>query len=153
MKKALQLIILWGISCATITATAQTRCPEGRDDVVPTPCGVLADQADALDDTQKRLSACQSELEDLQGRHNERGESLTRCERNQQELTLRLGELSEPEPRAPWALRVGLDVGILVTAGGAGVLLVSDVPEGLRWSAVTLAVGTLVGRLIVEWVD
>jgi len=63
-----------------------------------------------------------------------------------------IDRLREADTERPsWVLRWGLDVGILVTSGGAGALLVADdVPEGLRWSAVTLAVGTLVGRLIVE---
>jgi hypothetical protein len=126
----------------------------GRDDLIEVPCGVLADQADALNDAHGRLSACQRELDDLQGRFNERGEALTRCERARQKLTLKLGELSVPEPkRSPWWLRAGLDVAIGVTWGGATALLLSDVPEGLRWSSVAVAAGILGTRLIVQVVD
>jgi hypothetical protein len=33
------------------------------------------------------------------------------------------------------------------------VVLVADVPEGVRWSLVTAAAASLVGRLLVEVVD
>lgn len=60
---------------------------------------------------------------------------------------------AEQNERVPWWLRVGLDVTTATLGGAAGVGLVADVPEGVRWSLVTAAAASLVGRLIVEVVD
>lgn len=157
--RILTLAILLAIFSTSTTATAQTseRCPAGRDDVVPTRCGVLADQADALDRKGAALNECQRDLDTTTGRLNERGRELGACQRRNERLTLEVGQLRS-EAVEPWRLPVGLrvawDLAVVSTSAAAGALLVADdVPDGLRWSGVTLAGVLGIGRMLFEIID